>query len=102
MKSDASYTSPPSLNVLGNATYNITPIEITASALHTYINGGLNYNDTKTNDRIEQSISLEGNETFLMQGVRFQGVWTLPVCDVGQNGMWVADYAEGMMPCCCG
>jgi hypothetical protein len=38
MKSDASYTSPPSLNVLGNATYNITPIEITASALHTYIN----------------------------------------------------------------
>jgi hypothetical protein len=102
MKSDATYISPPSLTVLGNATYNIKPVDITASSLHTYINGGLNYDDSTINDKIEQTISLENNETFLSQGVRFQGVWTLPVCNVGHHGNWVADYTDGMMPCCCG
>ncbi|KAF2807134.1 uncharacterized protein BDZ99DRAFT_522766 [Mytilinidion resinicola] len=31
-----------------------------------------------------------------------QGVWTIPVCDVGENGNWVANYEVGAMPCCCG
>lgn len=30
------------------------------------------------------------------------GIWTLPVCDVGNRGNWVADYSAQMMPCCCG
>jgi len=100
--SNANYAAPPSLDKLGNATYNITPVDITASSLHTYLNGGLNYNDSQINNIIQTSISLESNETFLSQGIRFQGVWTLPVCDVGQYGNWVADYSSGNMPCCCG
>jgi hypothetical protein len=63
---------------------------------------GLNYDDSQIGNLIQQSISLNSNNTFLVQGIRFQGVWTLPVCDVGSYGDWVADPSSDLMPCCCG
>jgi hypothetical protein len=94
--------SPPSLSKLSSPLYNITAQDITAGALHTYRAGGLNYDDSQINSRIRNTISLNSSDSFLVQGVRFQGVWTLPVCDVGRQAGWVANAADGMMPCCCG
>jgi hypothetical protein len=37
---------------------------------------GLTYDDSQLETTIEQSISLTSNDTFLDQGIRFQGCYT--------------------------
>jgi len=37
-----------------------------------------------------------------LAGASFEGVWTLPVCDVGSNPSWIANDDAGFLPCCCG
>ena len=48
--------------------------DITASSLHSYMAQGLNYNDSKISSTIEESIAFNSSDTFLSQGVRFQGL----------------------------
>jgi hypothetical protein len=43
---------------------------------------GLDYDDSKISTTIEQSISLASNDTFLRQGIRFQGP-ILTFCEPG-------------------
>ncbi|OCL08763.1 hypothetical protein AOQ84DRAFT_376449 [Glonium stellatum] len=96
------YAAPHSLDILGNSTYNINASSITAGSLHSYLARGLHYNKNDTNRLVEASISGNSTEQAFIQGVKFQGIWTIPVCDVGNNGSMVANYKAGILPCCCG
>ncbi|OCK75429.1 hypothetical protein K432DRAFT_397277 [Lepidopterella palustris CBS 459.81] len=96
------YNAPLGLDDLANSTFGINASSITAGSLHSYLAQRLNYNATNISSRIEAS--LQGNPTTqaFAEGVEFQGIWTLPVCDVGNKGFWVANYDLRGFPCCCG
>lgn len=91
---DGNLVTPPALDKLAAATYNITGADAAAGSLNSYTAGGLKYDESKVREKLRATISLNGSDSFLVQGVRFQGVFTLPVCDGGAN--------DGPLPCCCG
>ncbi|OCK79267.1 hypothetical protein K432DRAFT_405744 [Lepidopterella palustris CBS 459.81] len=102
LEKNGNYSTPPGLNNLESSTFGINASSITASSLHSYLAQGLNYNASDISTRIQAS--LQGNSTTqaFAEGVGFQGIWTLPVCDVGDKGFWVANYNLKELPCCCG
>ncbi|PVH74370.1 hypothetical protein DL98DRAFT_658849 [Cadophora sp. DSE1049] len=85
MDHDGKYVSLPILNKLVDPPYNISSSDITASSLHSYLFGGFDYDESTLAAKIEESISADQETFFLAQGAKFEGVWTLPVCDVGTH-----------------
>ncbi|KAH6680644.1 hypothetical protein B0J14DRAFT_579054 [Halenospora varia] len=99
---DAIYQVPEAIAKLQDPLYNIQPQDIVASSLHSYIVGKFAYDESTINQRVQNSLSSKPEDQFFSQGVKFQGVWTLPVCDVGTHGDWVENTAQMKLPCCCG
>ncbi|KAG4424306.1 hypothetical protein IFR04_002547 [Cadophora malorum] len=102
MDKKGEYVPPPALSKLVDPPYNISTSDITASSLHSYLSGRFEYDESTLATKIEESISVDQASSFLAQGAKFEGIWTLPVCDVGIHSDWVADYGAKMKPCCCG
>ena len=93
---------PKEMMSLQHPEYNIQPSDVTASSARAFEVAGFNYTPSVALDRIKSSIF---NNTFapLTEGSRWEGLWTLPVCDMGDNVQWNGLYGESnMAPCCCG
>ncbi|KAH8672588.1 hypothetical protein BGZ60DRAFT_563013 [Tricladium varicosporioides] len=99
---NANYQVPEAIDKLQDPLYNIKPQDIVASSLHSYIVGKFAYDESTINQKVQNSLSSKPEDQFFSQGVKFQGVWTIPVCDVGTYGDWVENTAQMKLPCCCG
>ncbi len=58
-------------------------------------------------NRIEASVASNGTLTPFQDGPGWEGVWTIPVCDVGSHVEWNTQFWDkkegfGRLPCCCG
>ena len=58
-------------------------------------------------DRIKASVASNGTLTPFQDGIAWEGVWTIPVCDIGDRVEWNTQFGDkkegyGRLPCCCG
>lgn len=55
------------------------------------------------NEKFARSTSFNSSEQFVEQGMAYEGIWTLPVCDVGVYSDWyTGSSVADLLPCCCG
>ena len=100
---DSNYQDPPGYARLTDAhVYAIPPANITASALASYLSAKFDYNQDNFQRDLNAQITRDPSKQAFLQGASFAGVYTLPVCDVGSRGSWVAEYSARQLPCCCG
>ncbi|MCJ1403223.1 Mucin-21 [Xylographa trunciseda] len=104
LDNNAIYIDPlPGLPELANATYGIPPPNITASSLASYLAAQFAYQPSTFYSTLDTKALLDPSQQAFAQGASFQGVWTLPVCDVpASHASWVANYTADLLPCCCG
>ncbi|KAI9775348.1 MAG: hypothetical protein M1839_001264 [Geoglossum umbratile] len=88
--------------------YKIPPSDITKASARAWRKAGFNYTDMIAQERILESIASNGTLTPFEDGAGWEGVWTIPVCDVGNHTKWNVKYGwkqnhrYDMLPCCCG
>ena len=108
---DAAYkgylTSPPNIDRLNNTAYNISIGDVLVSSSRAWQYAGNNYTAETARNRIVASISSNGTLTPFQDGPRWEGIWTVPVCDIGNNIDWNTQFGDsqeglGRLPCCCG
>ncbi|KAF2174615.1 hypothetical protein K469DRAFT_687132 [Zopfia rhizophila CBS 207.26] len=99
----AEYENATELVKLRGGTYNFNISDITASSLRTYLNKGFNFDERNVTELVMNSLSVNDTQYFA-QGLSAEGVFTIPVCDVGSQAWWVAKWTDKppMLPCCCG
>ncbi|MCJ1282361.1 hypothetical protein MMC26_001684 [Xylographa opegraphella] len=104
LDNDANYIDPPpGLPELANSTYGIPPPNITASSLASYLAAKYNYTASTFYSTLDTQVLLDPSQQAFAQGASFQGVYTLPVCDVpASHSSWVANYSADLLSCCCG
>ncbi|KAH0538828.1 hypothetical protein FGG08_004604 [Glutinoglossum americanum] len=99
---------PWGLDAINGPHYNIAPSDITKSSALAWRRAGFNYTQDIAKDRILESITSNGTLTPFKDGAAWEGVWTIPVCDVGNHTNWNVQYGGkkkhryDYLPCCCG
>jgi hypothetical protein len=68
---------------------------------------GYNYTNVTATARILDSIGSNRTLTPFQDGVKWEGVFNVPVCDIGAHIEWNTQYGDkkegfGRLPCCCG
>jgi hypothetical protein len=100
-------TPPPNIDRLNNTAYNISIADILVSSSRAWKYAGNNYTEETARNRIIASISSNGTLTPFQDGPSWEGIWTIPVCDIGNNIDWNTQFGDeqqglGRLPCCCG
>lgn len=100
-------TSPPNIDRLNNTAYNISIADVLVSSSRAWKYAGNNYTEETARNRIITSISSNGTLTPFQDGPSWEGIWTIPVCDIGNNIGWNTQFGDaqqgfGRLPCCCG
>ncbi|KIX09556.1 uncharacterized protein Z518_00636 [Rhinocladiella mackenziei CBS 650.93] len=100
----AKYENATDFAKLQSSQYRFSLSDITASALHSYLARRFNYSTVDVNDTIMASISPDDSKQFYSLGIKAPGIFTIPVCDVGEYADWVVNWNsnDAKLPCCCG
>ena len=97
---------PPNSDHLNNTAYNISITDVLVSSSRAWKYAGNNYTEETARNRIIASISSNGSLTPFRDGPSWEGIWTVPVCDIGNNIDWITQFEGGPngpgLPCCCG
>jgi hypothetical protein len=99
-------TPPPNIDHLNNTAYNISIADVLVSSSRAWKYAGNNYTEETARNRIIASISSNGTLTPFQDGPSWEGIWTIPVCDIGNNIDWITQFGDAQqgpgLPCCCG
>jgi hypothetical protein len=87
--------------------YNLNITDAVVSSSRAWQYAGNNYTDQDAQNRIVASVASNGTLTPFQDGSAWEGVWTIPVCNVGNNVDWITEFGDkkqgyGRLPCCCG
>lgn len=93
---------PPGLSLLNQSYYGIRPSQIAESSARAWEYAGNNYTTTLASQRIQSSLSSNGALTPFQDGPGWEGMFTLPACDVGSHAEWLVPFGGTLLPCCCG
>ena len=98
---------PPNIDRLNNTAYNISITDVLVSSSRAWKYAGNNYTEETAQNRIISSISSNGTLSPFQDGPSWEGIWTIPVCDIGNNVDWNTQFGDaqqglGRLPCCCG
>ncbi|KAF2114184.1 hypothetical protein BDV96DRAFT_577714 [Lophiotrema nucula] len=98
----AQYEESKDLATLRSSTYNFNISKITEASVRSWISKGFDTGERNATEIIMSSLSVDESQ-FFTHGIGAEGIFTLPVCDVG-NASWVAKWTDkpNMLPCCCG
>jgi hypothetical protein len=99
--------APPNIQKFNSTTYNLSVINAVVSSARAWQYAGNNYTNRDGQDRIIASVASNGTLTPFQDGSAWEGVWTIPVCNVGSNVDWNTKFGDkkqgyGRLPCCCG
>lgn len=97
-----SQQEPPGLSLLNQSYYGIRPSQIAESSARAWEYAGNNYTTTLASQRIQSSLSSNGALTPFQDGPGWEGMFTLPACDVGPQSEWLVPFGGKLLPCCCG
>ena len=91
------------LATLNNSIYGINATQIAGSSGRAWEVAGFNYTTDVALDRLlNASTNPSDNLTPFQDQAMWEGVFTLPVCDIGTRPQWVVQYDSKTLPCCCG
>ena len=88
--------------MLNGSFFNISASQVAESSGRAWEFAGNDYNDTISAQRLQTALLSKGALTPFQDGAGWEGVFNLPVCDVGYRPKWVNDYDDLVLPCCCG
>jgi hypothetical protein len=94
--------APPGIESLNNDFYNITSPQVAESSARAWEFAGNNYTQETALKRLQDSLLSKGALTPFQDGAGWEGVFTLPVCDIRSRPKWVVEYDQKILPCCCG
>jgi hypothetical protein len=94
--------APPGIQSLNNTLYNINSSQIAESSARAWEFAGNNCTHETALKRLQGSLLSKGALTPFQDGAGWEGVFTLPVCDIGNRPKWVVEYNQKVLPCCCG
>jgi hypothetical protein len=99
--------APPNIDKFKNSTYNLNITDTVISSSRAWQYASNNYTNQDAQDRIIASVASNGTLTPFQDGSAWEGVWTIPVCNVGNNVDWNTEFGDkkqgyGRLPCCCG
>ena len=99
--------APPGFDKLTSSDYNISITDALKSSARTWRYQGFNYTQRDAMNRIQGSVLSNGTLTPFQDGIGWEGVWTIPVCDIGGHIQWNTQFGDkkegyGRLPCCCG
>jgi len=92
----------PGMQVLSGGTIGLNASHVAEASARAWEVAAFNYTPQLAFRRLEASFSSNGELTPFQDGDRWEGTYTLPVCDVGPHKEWVVQYGGRMVPCCCG
>lgn len=99
-------TAPPNIDKFNSSMYTLNVIDAVVSSARAWQYASNNYTDQDAQDRIIASVASNGTLTPFQDGSAWEGVWTIPVCNVGNNVDWNTNFGDkkqgyGRLPCCC-
>jgi hypothetical protein len=94
--------APPSLEVLNSSYYDIEAWEIAKSSAQAWQVARFNYSSEVARDEILASFNASSDLTPFKDQANWQGMFTIPVCDIGDRREMIADWGSKTLPCCCG
>ncbi|KEF52544.1 uncharacterized protein A1O9_11386 [Exophiala aquamarina CBS 119918] len=100
---DKTQLEPPDFAVLNGSFYSIKPSQTTESSARAWEQaGGNNYTSELSTARLLEALTSNERLTPFQDGASWEGMFTLPVCDVGTRVEWLVPYGGKILPCCCG
>ena len=93
---------PRGLDVLDGAYYNIYGGQLAKASGWAWEIAGSNYTNEVSQQQLLESFDSNSNYTPFQEQAGWQGMSTIPVCDVQERSEWVVPYGSHTLPCCCG
>ena len=94
--------APPAILVLNGSLYGIKASQIAEASARAWEVAGNNYTEKVALKRMYTALRSNGSLTPFQDGAGWEGVFSLPVCDIGTRPKWLDDYSGKILPCCCG